>query len=121
MGATATGDMDALPGPATFEELAANSSSGQQFEAEPAYGFPAYNDRLTLTPALALALFTPIRTTASSDPWHPIPIRLRTPGSLGNSPWKRSAKNPPPLHHQWSIASSCASLTSILDKIKRRL
>lgn len=36
-------------------------SNGQQFEAEAAYGFPAYNDRLTLAPALVLALLVPVR------------------------------------------------------------
>ena len=56
MGATAAGGMDALLNPTTFEGLAADPSSGQQFEAELAYGFPAHNNQLTLTPAVALAL-----------------------------------------------------------------
>ncbi len=56
MGATAAGGMDALLNPITFEGLDADPSSGQQFEAELAYGFPAHNDQLTLTPAVALAL-----------------------------------------------------------------
>ena len=58
MGATATADMDALLHPATFEQMDGDTSSGQQFEAELAYGFPVHNDRLTLTPAVAMA-FTP--------------------------------------------------------------
>ena len=56
MGATAAGGMDALLNPTTFEGLDDGPSSGQQFEAELAYGFPAHNNQLTLTPAVALAL-----------------------------------------------------------------
>ncbi len=56
MGAAATGGMDALLNPITMEGLDAVPSSGQQFEAELAYGFSVYNDRLTLTPAVVLAL-----------------------------------------------------------------
>ena len=55
VGATASGGMDALPRPTVMEGLDA-PSNGQQFAAEAAYGFPALGDRLTLTPALALAL-----------------------------------------------------------------
>ena len=56
MGATTAGGVDALLNPTTFEGLDAAPSSGQRFEAELAYGFPAHNDQLTLTPAVALAL-----------------------------------------------------------------
>ncbi len=56
MGAAPSGSMDALLHPATMEGLEATPSNGQQFEAELAYGFPAHNDHITLTPALALAL-----------------------------------------------------------------
>jgi len=37
-------------------------STGHHFEANLAYGFPAANDRLTLTPGLALALAPDSRT-----------------------------------------------------------
>ena len=56
MGATASGGMDALLNPATIQVLDASTTTGQQFGAELAYGFPAYQDRITLTPAVALAL-----------------------------------------------------------------
>ncbi len=56
MGAAPSGSMDALLHPATMEGLKATPSNGQQFEAELAYGFPAHNDHITLSPALALAL-----------------------------------------------------------------
>ncbi|WP_236619848.1 autotransporter outer membrane beta-barrel domain-containing protein, partial [Candidatus Synechococcus spongiarum] len=55
MGAPASG-MDALLNPAGMEGLDDASSGGQQFEAQLAYGFPAFNDRLTMTPGVAVAL-----------------------------------------------------------------
>ena len=58
MGASASGGMDALLQPVVLEGLAAPGGHGQQFEAEFAYGFPAFNDRLTLTPGVTLA-FSP--------------------------------------------------------------
>ena len=55
VGATASG-MDALLSPTVIQGLDAPSSNGQQFKAEVAYGFPAANDHLTLTPGVAVAL-----------------------------------------------------------------
>ena len=81
MGATATADMDALFNPATFEQTDGNASSRQQFAAELAYGFPVHNDRLTLTPAVAMALsptsrnygllwsLAPYTEQLETDPW----------------------------------------------------
>ncbi|MCY4172724.1 MAG: hypothetical protein OXF25_01330, partial [Cyanobacteria bacterium MAG CAR3_bin_5] len=48
--------MDALLSPTVIQGLDAPGSNGQQFTAEVAYGFPAANDRLTLTPGVAVAL-----------------------------------------------------------------
>ena len=45
-----------------LDGLNASPSNGQQLEAELAYGFPAYNDRLTMTPAVATALSPTSRT-----------------------------------------------------------
>ena len=56
MGATASGGMDALLNPTTIQVLDASPSTGQEFSAELAYGFTAHQDRITLTPAVALAL-----------------------------------------------------------------
>ncbi len=57
--------MDALLHPTTMEGLMdVAPSSGQRFEAEVAYGFPAHNDRLTVTPAVVLA-FSPTSRTYS--------------------------------------------------------
>ena len=57
MGATPSPGMEARHPSSTT-----NPNSGQQFEAEPAYGLPAPNERLSLTPAVALALSPTSRT-----------------------------------------------------------
>ena len=56
MGATAAGDMDTVLTSTTMEGLDTTPSNGQRLTAELAYGFPAHNDHITLTPAVALAL-----------------------------------------------------------------
>ena len=56
VGATTAGGMDALLSPAVLEGLNGTGSNGQRFEAQLAYGFPAHNDRLTMTPGVAVAL-----------------------------------------------------------------
>ncbi|MYK07259.1 MAG: autotransporter outer membrane beta-barrel domain-containing protein [Synechococcus sp. SB0670_bin_20] len=58
VGASASGGMDSLLSPAVMEGLDGPGSNGQRFAAEMAYGFPMANDRLTLSPGLALA-FSP--------------------------------------------------------------
>ena len=107
MGATAAGGMDGLLNPTTMEALDADPSSGQRFEAELAYGFPAHNDQLTLTPAVALAPPPPAGTTASSGPWCPMPSQPKL--ILGKSPWQGSGRSTTPLPRRWTIPSSCAS------------
>ncbi|MCY4331819.1 MAG: hypothetical protein OXC96_04840 [Cyanobacteria bacterium MAG CAR1_bin_15] len=62
MGAVASGGMDALLSPTVIQGLDAPDGSGQHFEAEVAYGFPTANDRLTMTPEVALALSPTSRT-----------------------------------------------------------
>ncbi len=63
MGTTASEGRDALLNPTPMEGLDA-PSSGQHFAAELAYGFPAHQGQLTLTPAVALAL-SPARRSYS--------------------------------------------------------
>uniref|UniRef100_UPI00046ED7F1 hypothetical protein n=1 Tax=Candidatus Synechococcus spongiarum TaxID=431041 RepID=UPI00046ED7F1 len=63
IGAPASG-MNALLNPAGMEGLDDASSGGQQFEAQFAYGFPAHNDRLTMTPGVAVALSPTTSTTS---------------------------------------------------------
>ena len=104
MGATAAGGMDALLNPTTFETLDAAPSSGQRFEAELAYGFPAHNDRLTLTPAVALALSPTSRNysllwslmhyaePAQADPWQLSLAGERQEPNAAPSPVEHSLK-----------------------------
>ena len=62
VGASAEGGMDALLSPTAMETLDVTPSRHHQFETKLAYGFPAFNDRLTLTPGLGLALSPDSRT-----------------------------------------------------------
>ncbi len=81
MGAVPSDGMDALLNSTTIKGLDIASGNGQQFEAELAYGFSAYNDRLSFIPALGLALspasrnysllwsLAPYSDQAQADPW----------------------------------------------------
>ena len=104
MGATATADMDALFNPATFEQTDGNPSNGQQFAAELAYGFPVHNDRLTLTPAVAMALsptsrnygllwsLAPYAEQRETDPWQFSIEAERQEQNTATSPVEHSLK-----------------------------
>ena len=83
MGVVESGGLDALLHPTTFEQMDGNPSNGQQFEAELAYGFPVHNNRLTFTPAMAMALSPTSRTygllwsvTPYSEQSHALPWEL---------------------------------------------
>ena len=56
VGLPAEGGMAALLNPTAIEVVDEPHSSGERFEARLAYGFPFYNDRLTLSPSVATAL-----------------------------------------------------------------
>ena len=104
MGAAPSGGMDALLNPATMEGLEAAPSHGQQFEAELAYGLPAYNDHLSFTPALALALsptsrnysvlwsLAPYAEQAQADPWEISLEGERQEQNTATSPVEHSLK-----------------------------
>ena len=62
VGLPAEGGLAALLNPTAIEVLDEHNSSGQRFETRLAYGFPFYNDRLTLSPAVAAALSPSSRT-----------------------------------------------------------
>ena len=62
VGLPAEGGLAALLNPTAIEVLDDSHSSGERFEARLAYGFPFYNDRLTLSPAVATALSNNSRT-----------------------------------------------------------
>ena len=73
VGLPAEGGLAALLNPTAIEVVDDANSDGERFEARLAYGFPFYNDRLTLTPAVALALSTNSRTYGllwSLAPYH---------------------------------------------------
>ena len=96
VGAPTAGGMDALLSPTVLEGLDGPGSNGQQFKAQLAYGFPFHHDRLTLTPAVALAL-SPATSTASLR-WSLTPYSLlgaaRTWGTLATLPGGRTAGTP---------------------------
>ena len=84
VGAAPSEGMDALLAPTTLEGLDVAPSSGQRFAAEVAYGFPAHNDRLTVTPAVEMA-FSPTSRTYSLL-WSVAPHAHQSQGE----PWELS-------------------------------
>ena len=84
MGAAPSEGMDALLHPTTMEGLDATPNSGQRFEAEVAYGFPAHNDRLTITPAVEMAFSSTSRNYNLL--WSVAPHAHQTQGQ----PWELS-------------------------------
>ena len=93
-----------------MEVLNATPSSGQQqFEAELAYGFPAYNDYITLTPALALA-FSPTSRNYSllwslapyAEQLHEKPWEL----SLMGERQEQNNRAPSPVDHSLKLTFS---------------
>ena len=86
MGAAAEGGgMDALLSPTALEALDVTPSRHHQFETKLAYGFPAFNDRLTLTPGVGLALSPDSRTYSLL--WALAPYAQQ---SLQATPWELS-------------------------------
>ena len=81
-----------------------NPNSGQQFEAEPAYGLPACKDRPSLTPAVALALsptsrhysllwsLAPYAQQIHGDPWQLSLAAERQGPNTATSPVDHSLK-----------------------------
>ena len=86
MGLSTEEGIDALLNPTVLDGLDgldASPSNGQRFEAQLAYGFPFYNDRLTLTPAVVMAFSSTSRTygllwsvTPYSEQSHALPWEL---------------------------------------------
>ena len=89
LGAAAAGGLDALLNPTTMEGPGADDGSRehQQFATRLAFGFPAFGDRLTVTPALGLAL-SPEHTTTSLQ-WALTPY---TGTGQVDEPWAISLK-----------------------------
>ena len=95
--------MDALLSPAT-------SNGRHRFETRLAYGLPTFTDRLTLSPALAVAL-SPDSTTYRLL-WTLAPMHNKTRRTLGNSPSRLNdakATPPPPQNVPSSYAPPSSS------------
>ena len=111
MGATAAGDMDTVLHPTTMEGLDTTPSNGQRLTAELAYGFPAHNDHITLTPAVALA-FSPTSRNYSLL-WSVAPYAEQLQGE----PWElhltgqRQEQNTAtsPVEHSLKLRFPCSS------------
>ena len=67
---------------------------GGQFKAEVAYGFPAANDYLTLTPGVAVALSPDSRSYGILWSLAPYARQGHRPNP-GKSPWRGSGNNTP--------------------------
>ena len=104
VGATAEGGMDALLSPTAMETLDVTPSRHHQFETKLAYGFPAFNDRLTLTPGLGWALSPDSRTysllwalapytqQSQAEPWQLSLEGERQESNAADSPVEHSLK-----------------------------
>ena len=84
VGLPADGGMAALLNPTAIELPDDASNGGEQFEARLAYGFPFYNNRLTLTPSVAAALSTNSRSYSLL--WSVVPYGEQLLGE----PWELS-------------------------------
>ena len=104
MGATAEGGMDALLSPTAMEILDVTPSRHNQFETKLAYGFPAFNERLTLTPGVGLALspdsitysllwaLAPYAQQSQGEPWQISLEGERQEDNTADSPVEHSLK-----------------------------
>ena len=87
VGGAAEGGTASLLHPTAIEVLDATSSDGERFEARLAYGFPFYNDRLTITPSVAAALSPSSRSYSLLWSLAPYAERLQL---HGEEPWELS-------------------------------
>ena len=109
MGATASGGMDALLNPTTIQVLDASTTTGQQLAAELAYGFPAYQDRITLTPAVALALSPTTRNYSllwSVAPYAQHQQRQGTPWEVSLEGERQEQNSSSPADHSFKLRFS---------------
>ena len=84
VGLPAEGGLAALLNPTAIEVVDDANSDGERFEARLAYGFPFYNNRLTLSPSLATALSNNSRSYSLL--WSVAPYD----GHLVGEPWQLS-------------------------------
>ena len=102
VGGAAEGGMASLLHPTAIEVLDAASSDGERFEARLAYGFPFYNDRLTITPSVAAALSPSSRSYSLLWSVAPYAEQLQL---HGEEPWELSLEG----ERQENLSSSPSS------------
>ena len=107
VGGAAEGGMSALLHPTAIEVLDAASSDGERFEARLAYGFPFYNDRLTITPSVAAALSPSSRSYSLL--WSLAPYEEQLLGE----PWELSLEGERQEHSSSTVDHSFKLLFSL--------
>ena len=107
MGSAAEGGVAALLAPTVLEGVDGPAGNGQRFNAELAYGFPVANDRLTLTPALAVALSPD--SSAYSLRWSLAPYSPHghaAPWQLSIEAQRQEHNTPTPPEHSLKLSLS---------------
>ena len=107
VGLPADGGMAALLNPTAIELPDDANSDGEQFEARLAYGFPFYNNRLTLTPSVATALSTNSRSYSLL--WSVVPYGEQLLGE----PWELSLEGERQEHSSSTVDHSLKLLFSL--------
>ena len=102
VGGAAEGGTASLLNPTAIEVLDAASNGGERFEARLAYGFPFYNDRLTITPSVAAALSPSSRSYSLLWSVAPYAEQLQL---HGEEPWELSLEG----ERQENLSSSPSS------------
>ena len=107
VGLPADGGMAALLNPTAIEVLDDASNGGERFEARLAYGFPFYNNRLTLTPSVATALSSNSRSYSLL--WSVVPYGEQLLGE----PWELSLEGERQEHSSSPVDHSLKLLFSL--------
>ena len=107
VGLPADGGMAALLNPTAIELPDDANSDGERFEARLAYGFPFYNNRLTLTPSVATALSSNSRSYSLL--WSVVPYGEQLLGE----PWELSLEGERQEHSSSTVDHSLKLLFSL--------
>ena len=110
VGDAAEGGMASLLNPTAIEVLDATSSDGERFEARLAYGFPFYNDRLTITPSVAAVLSPSSRSYSLLWSLAPYAEQLQL---HGEEPWELSLEGERQEHSSSTVDHSLRLLFSL--------
>ena len=110
VGGAAEGGMASLLHPTAIEVLESSPSDGERFEARLAYGFPFYNDRLTITPSVAAALSPSSRSYSLLWSLAPYEEQLQL---HGEEPWELSLEGERQEHSSSTVDHSLRLLFSL--------